>query len=124
MIHHVSIGVSDISRSLSFYCAVFAPLQIRCIVDLPGRAGFGNRYPYFWILSQPAMSRLDDVRHIALQAPSESAVRAFYDAAIEFGGRCDGEPGVRAYTICNGYSAFVRDPDGNKCEAVWFSKEL
>jgi catechol 2,3-dioxygenase-like lactoylglutathione lyase family enzyme len=48
----------------------------------------------------------------------------FYSAALSAGGRDDGAPGYREYQP-GYYAAFVRDPDGNKIEAVWldFEKE-
>ncbi|MEM9030704.1 MAG: VOC family protein [Pseudomonadota bacterium] len=124
MIDHVSLGVSDMDRSLAFYRAVLAPLELRCLVDLPGRAGFGKRYPEFWILARLAMERVpaDSANHLALRAPSEAAVRDFHAAALEFGGRSGGLPGLRAYTMANAYAAFIRDPDGNRVEAMWVAQ--
>ncbi|MEO0670443.1 MAG: VOC family protein [Pseudomonadota bacterium] len=120
MIDHVSIGVSDIDRARRFYRAVLRPLEMRCLVDLPGKAGFGKRYPEFWILARPAMEpHGEDVPgHVALRAGSVAAVEQFHEEACARGGRCDGAPGLRAYTMANAFAAFVRDPDGNRIEAV------
>ena len=42
---------------------------------------------------------------------------AFWRAAIAAGGTDDGPPGLRHYHAAY-YDAFLRDPDGNKVEAV------
>jgi predicted lactoylglutathione lyase len=55
--------------------------------------------------------------HVALIAPSRAAVDAFHAAALAEGGSDAGAPGERDYTP-DYYAAFVRDPDGNKLEAV------
>lgn len=122
MIDHVSIPVSDIDRSLAFYRAIFAPLGRNLLVDLPGAVGFGKRYPEFWLLPRLAMDRVpaDTGNHVAMRAPTRQAVLDFHRLALDFGGRCDGAPALRAYTMGNAFAAFIRDPDGNKVEAVWF----
>jgi catechol 2,3-dioxygenase-like lactoylglutathione lyase family enzyme len=49
-------------------------------------------------------------------------VRAFHAAALANGGSSDGAPGPRQATMTTYFGAFIRDPDGNKIEAVSFSK--
>ena len=46
------------------------------------------------------------------------AVRAFHAAALASGGSDDGPPGIRETYSPDYYAAFVRDPDGNRLEAV------
>ena len=55
--------------------------------------------------------------HVAFIAASREAVDAFHAAALAEGGSDAGAPGLRDYTE-DYYAAFVRDPDGNKLEAV------
>ena len=55
---------------------------------------------------------------LGIVADSRAAVRAFYEAAMENGGRDVGAPGLRPEYIPTYYGAFVLDPDGNKIEAV------
>jgi hypothetical protein len=47
------------------------------------------------------------------------AVDDFHRAALENGGRDNGEPGLRAGYGPNYYAAFVIDPDGHPIEAVF-----
>jgi predicted lactoylglutathione lyase len=58
--------------------------------------------------------------HFCLRALSTAAVDTFHAAALAAGGSSDGAPGFRAHYHQNYYAAFVRDPDGNRIEAVTF----
>jgi predicted lactoylglutathione lyase len=55
-----------------------------------------------------------------LRAASREAVDAFHAAALANGGASDGAPGMRPQFGEGYYAAFVRDPDGNRIEAVTF----
>ena len=48
-------------------------------------------------------------------------MRAFHAAALEMGGVSDGEPGPRQAAMTGYFGAFIRDPDGNKIEALTFA---
>jgi catechol 2,3-dioxygenase-like lactoylglutathione lyase family enzyme len=61
--------------------------------------------------------------HIAFQARDRAAVQAFHRCGVANGGRDDGAPGLRPEYDANYYGAFLRDPDGNKIEAVTFSAD-
>jgi len=56
--------------------------------------------------------------HIAFQAPSRDAVKAFFDAAVAGGAEILPEPRVWPKYHESYYGVFVRDPDGNNVEAV------
>ena len=58
--------------------------------------------------------------HICLRASTTEAVDAFHAAALAAGGASDGAPGFRAHYHDSYYAAFIRDPDGNRIEAVTF----
>jgi catechol 2,3-dioxygenase-like lactoylglutathione lyase family enzyme len=47
-------------------------------------------------------------------------VEAFYAEALAAGGTSDGGPGFRKQYRDSYFAAFVRDPDGNRIEAVTF----
>ena len=59
--------------------------------------------------------------HIAFIAKTRAAVDAFYAAALENGGSDEGPPGLRPHYHPAYYGAYVRDPDGNKIQAVCHS---
>lgn len=130
MIDHLSLGVSDFSRSLAFYDAVLAELGFRrCFkAESPQGAKFASygpdSKPVFWISSKddfgsrPAPAAGS---HIAFQAASRQAVDAFYAAALIAGGTDNGKPGLRPHYHPNYYAAFALDPDGHHIEAVCHS---
>jgi catechol 2,3-dioxygenase-like lactoylglutathione lyase family enzyme len=64
-----------------------------------------------------------DNRHWAFRAQTRAAVRAFHAAALRSGGTDDGSPGLRPTYDPDYYGAFVRDPDGNRLEAVTHQPE-
>jgi catechol 2,3-dioxygenase-like lactoylglutathione lyase family enzyme len=123
MIDHVSIAVRDLRKAEPFYAAVLAPLGMRKLREWPNAAiGFGKTYPEFWINRRHGMDRVgeDSGVHICLRATDIRAVEDFHAAAVRAGGTSDGAPGVRAQYHSGYYAAFVRDPDGNRIEAVTF----
>src|ERR1700684_3326302 len=87
--------------------------------------GFGKKYPEFWINRRDAMGRVaeDSGVHICLRAQDSAAVDAFHAAALKGGGTSDGAPGLREKYHGNYYAAFIRDPDGNRIEAVTFLRD-
>lgn len=122
MIDHISIAVSDLQKIADFYERVLAPLGMSRLVDRDRTVGFGKRYPEFWLNLRPDMDPVpaDTGVHICLRARTVDAVDAFYQAALDHGGRDDGKPGSRQGEMTAYYGAFIRDPEGNKVEAASF----
>lgn len=119
MIDHVSVAVSDLDRAASFYKAALAPLGYSKRDDRAATIGFGKDYSEFWInLRNNCMP--SDGAHVALRARSTDAVDAFHAAALAQGATSDGAPGLRPQHGEGYYAAFIRDPDGNRIEAVTF----
>ncbi|MFZ1923849.1 MAG: VOC family protein [Xanthobacteraceae bacterium] len=126
MIDHVSIAVRNLKSAEAFYTMLLATLGMSKLREWPDAAvGYGKKYPEFWINKRTAMDAItdDDGVHICLRAPDKSAVNAFHAAALKSGGRTDGSPGLRAEYHGGYYAAFVKDPDGNRIEAVTFVKD-
>lgn len=125
MIDHISVGVSDLERSARFYELALAPLGLSRLVTRAGTVGFGKSYPEFWINLRAGMSPvpLESGSHICLRAKSAGEVDAFHASALNAGGSDDGAPGLRPHDRVRYYAAFIRDPDGNRIEAVTFAKE-
>src|SRR5580693_2745403 len=123
MIDHISIAVRDLKKAELFYLALLAPLGMTKLREWPDAAiGFGKKYPEFWINRRDAMNPVADDSgvHICLRAPDTAAVDVFHAAALKAGGTTDGPPGLRTKYHDNYYAAFIRDPDGNRIEAVTF----
>jgi catechol 2,3-dioxygenase-like lactoylglutathione lyase family enzyme len=124
MIDHVSVPVRDLAASTRFYEAVLGALGFTALEKRPATVGFGKTYAEFWInlradtQSAPANSGA----HVALRARSTELVDAFHAAAVANGGSSDGAPGLRTQHGEGYYAAFIRDPDGNRVEAVTFVK--
>jgi catechol 2,3-dioxygenase-like lactoylglutathione lyase family enzyme len=122
MIDHASVAVGDLERAARFYEATLAPLGLSRLVTRPATIGFGKSYPEFWINLRAGMSQVapESGTHICLRAKSSADVDAFHAAALNAGGRSDGAPGLRPHDRVRYYAAFIRDPDGNRIEAVTF----
>ena len=124
MIDHISIGVSDLSRATLFYEALlgaigFSPIDVR-----GSSIGFGKTYSEFWLNARPDMNPITrgSGAHVCLRARSTEEVDAFHAAALAQGGISDGAPGLRPHDGEGGYyAAYIRDPDGNRIEAVTFT---
>ncbi len=125
MIDHVTLAVTDLDRARRFYEAAFRPLGI-----VPGEAN-GRTASFqrdgrddFTLISAVDVPNAPSQTHHAFRAPSRAAVRAFHDAALGAGGADDGAPGLRPEYGSDYYAAFVRDPEGNRIEAVVLGPEL
>lgn len=125
---HVSIGVGDFAAAVKFYDAVMAALGYERVsyYEEHGAVAYGKPggYPDFWVQKpidgKPASS--GNGTHLCFKASSEDAVKAFHAKALELGGSDEGAPGPRPMYGPEYYGGFVKDPSGNKLEAVYFSK--
>ena len=113
VLSHVSLGTNDYPRAKAFYDAVLATLQIGCVMDFPGGAGYGRKFPEFWIQSPQDGGRasVGNGVHISFLANSINEVEAFHAKALELGGQDEGPAGPRGDSF---YGANFRDLDGNK----------
>jgi catechol 2,3-dioxygenase-like lactoylglutathione lyase family enzyme len=122
MIDHVSIAVRDLGRATAFYDAVLKPLGFTRLETRPATVGFGKSYAEFWLNLRRDLTPFapDNGAHVALRARSTELVDAFHAAALAAGGTSDGAPALRPQHGEGYYAAFIRDPDGNRIEAVTF----
>jgi catechol 2,3-dioxygenase-like lactoylglutathione lyase family enzyme len=127
MIDHVSVPVGALAASARFYDGVLGALGYARLVEREHTIGFGKRYPEFWINARPGLApaRPGCGAHVCLRAATTAEVDAFHAAALTLGGADDGPPGRREHDdpARGYYAAFVRDPDGNRVEAVAFVPE-
>ena len=121
ILHHASVGTTDMERARAFYDAVLTPLGARRVMDVEHFASaWGKQWPEFWVglpHDQGAPSAGNGA-HFAFVAPDQEAVRAFHAAGLANGGTDDGAPGPRPMYGPDYYGAFLLDPDGNKIEAA------
>ena len=123
MIHHVSLGTNDIAKAKTFYDPLMSLLGFR-LMKLSDRALHYGASDIVFSLETPIdghSASPGNGIHVAFQAPDRETVRRFHDIALRNGGIDEGAPGIRANYNANYYGAFVRDPDGNKIEAVTFT---
>jgi catechol 2,3-dioxygenase-like lactoylglutathione lyase family enzyme len=122
MIDHVSAPVRDLAVATRFYETVLATLGMSKLEARPATVGFGKKYPEFWINLRANMTPLPAGHgaHICFRTREQAAVDAFHAVALTAGGESDGAPGLRPQHGEGYYAAFIRDPDGNRIEAVTF----
>ena len=123
MLDHVSITVSDVAAAERFYDAIMKVLDVVKVGRRPDWLGYGERsrpaHPeriYISVRKGPKPNA-DSACHWCFKAKWRTQVDAFWDAGIAAGGSDDGPPGLRDYHASY-YAAFLRDPDGNRIEAV------
>ena len=121
MIDHISIAVRDLAAAAQFYEAVLTAIGLAKLETRAATVGFGKTYPEFWINLRPAVEASSGA-HVCFRARSADMVDAFHAAALANGGADDGKPGLRPQHGEGYYAAFIRDPDGNRIEAVTFVK--
>jgi catechol 2,3-dioxygenase-like lactoylglutathione lyase family enzyme len=116
MIHHVSVAVSDLERSGRFYDAMLGALGWRRHIDDGDAIAWGIVKPEFFATRQA------DARagggHVCFTASGISAVKAAWEGGTAAGGSDDGAPGPRPEYGGSYYSAYMRDPDGNRVEVA------
>jgi catechol 2,3-dioxygenase-like lactoylglutathione lyase family enzyme len=125
MLSHVSLGTNDAVRAAAFYDPVLATLGIRKLHERDGSIDYGTSIMFF-SLEKPSDGNAASVGngvHVAFLAESRYMVDDFHRTALANGGSDAGAPGLRPEYDAHYYGAFVRDPDGNKIEAVSFAAQ-
>lgn len=138
---HVTLGSNDLARSAVFYDAVMPILNhARAAIGLDGfiaytpRSGVSSgeatgqvdatgRIAPFLCICRPYDDRpasFGNGFHVAWVAAEKASVKAFHAAALAYGGTDEGAPGYRVHDRSDYFAAFVRDPDGNKLQAVFY----
>jgi catechol 2,3-dioxygenase-like lactoylglutathione lyase family enzyme len=122
MLDHVTIGVSDIERSRSFYDLALRPLGItRLYAEGETASGYGVAPKAFFWISWRGLPQTG--AHIAFTAQDRAVVDRFHAEAIAAGGKDNGAPGIRPNYHPSYYGAFVLDPDGHNIEAVCHARQ-
>jgi catechol 2,3-dioxygenase-like lactoylglutathione lyase family enzyme len=127
MFSYVCIGSNDMDRAIRFYDAVMAPLgHLRCDTDPKGQNatwGLDDPGPHLWVTLpfDGAAPHPGNGTMFSLLAASRAQVDAVYTAALTLGAACEGPPGPRPQYGAHFYAAYLRDPDGNKFNAVCYA---
>jgi len=123
---HITLGSNDLARSRKFYDAVMAALGHRLLFELPQGFAYGEATgPKVFIVPpfDGKEARAGNGVHAAFLVDAREKVDAFHAAALSHGGSDEGKPGLRPHYHPNYYGAYVRDPDGNKIQAVCHRKQ-
>jgi catechol 2,3-dioxygenase-like lactoylglutathione lyase family enzyme len=126
MLHHVSVGVADVARAAEFYDAVLGALGYKRTAQyLPYAISYGEGVSEFWIQvpHDKSAPNVGNGAHYGFTARNQNAVHRFHAAGLAKGGTDDGAPGPRPDYGPDYYGAFVRDPFGNKVEAVFIASD-
>ncbi|MCK7592342.1 VOC family protein [Pseudomarimonas salicorniae] len=126
MFSHVMLGTNDIERAKRFYDAVLGVLGVgEPIRNLSagGKARLFYRHQgQTFCVSEPINgdpASFGNGSTIGFRCDSPEQVRAFHDAAVAHGGTSiEDPPGLREVAMGSLYLAYVRDPDGNKLNAL------
>lgn len=110
--NYAVLGTNDMAASARFYDALF---DGACLTRIPA----SDRMTY-WVGDDFAFATAvpfderpatrGNGTMVGFDVGSRDEVTRLHRLAIELGGTCDGEPGQRGPR----FSAYVRDPDGNK----------
>jgi len=125
MFSHVTIGSRDPNKASDFYDEVLGTLGITTLFNVEGAVAYGDAAgPKTFILTpfDGGPPEPGNGGHVAYLATTRAQVDAFYCAALSLGGSDEGAPSLRPQYHPNYYGAYVRDPEGNKIQAVCHSK--
>ncbi|MGI9464087.1 MAG: VOC family protein [Aestuariivirgaceae bacterium] len=128
MFSHFTLGSNDLHRAGEFHAPVMETLGQSLVAEsLPGDylmfAPAEQRRPHLFVCRpfDGLPATWSNGYHIAFNAPDEETVDRFHAAALAHGGLDDGAPGLRPEYAPDYYGAYVRDPDGNKLQAVCYT---
>jgi len=125
VLSHITLGTNNTCRAAQFYDAVLGALGFARLPKPPGKPpayAKDGQMPTIY-LYPPADGRpatWGNGTHVAFIAETSDAVDTFHRLALDHGGSDEGSPGPRRHYGDNYYAAYVRDPDGNKLQAVCY----
>lgn len=123
MFSHFVFGSDDPTANARFYAAVLPLLGFAPLAGSGGQV-FARDGALPWIVvARPADGRVfrrGNGYHVAFHAADERTVRRFHAAGLAAGGSDEGGPGLRERYAADYYGAYLRDPAGNKLQAVTF----
>lgn len=117
MFTHVMVGSNDLTRSKTFYDAVFQAIGGKPGVATDERLVYAHNGSMFLVTTpingEPAT--VSNGATIGFAVANTDQADAWHAAGITAGGTaCEDPPGVREMDFGKLYLAYLRDPDGNK----------
>ena len=124
MIHHVSIGVSDVARANGSTMRRWRRLAPSASAKMRARLAMAAATVRAYGCSPPTRRcRATSRACTSVSTPATLRGGRLSCSRGPFGGGDNGKPGLRADYGENYYAAFVTDPDGNRIEAYCSRKE-
>jgi catechol 2,3-dioxygenase-like lactoylglutathione lyase family enzyme len=121
MFSHVTIGTNNIHQAQNFYGPVLKTLGHSCFSRSSSFLAYGKLAgAQIWLIHpfDGKEATIGNGIHIALIAIDRQSVDNFHATALELGGTNEGSPGLRIHYHKGYYGAYIRDPEGNKLQAV------
>lgn len=121
MYSHITLGTNDHARAEAFYDPLMRVLGHPVLMKGPKILGYGEPTGPKLFVGAPFDGQAASVGngvHAAFIVQDRATVDAFHVTALSNGGTDEGPPGLRPHYHPNYYGAYVRDPDGNKLQAV------
>jgi len=119
---YASVGSNDLDKAIPFYRALLGSIGWNKLFSNPGGGEFfGSIADGMFAVVTPFDGRPATAGNgtmIGFAFKSRSEVDAFYNQALQLGGKDDGPPGDRGG---GSYFAYFRDLDGNKLCAWTFA---
>lgn len=126
-ISHITLGSNDTERSARFYDKVLGAIGFTRLPKPPSKPPAyekdGMPTIYIYVPEDGRPATWGNGTHIAFTAETRENVRTFHEAALAHGGTSAGAPGLRPHYGDHYYAAYVRDPDGNKLQAVCYAPD-
>lgn len=121
--HHVGVDVSDFTKSEKLYDSLLSILEIESY-GLPGHIAkaYGTTTCSFRIVQDDSRELSVSSSHICLAAPSEQAVKDFYESGTALGAEGVISPSEYHDWGFRHLTAMIKDYDGNAIEAVYVDK--
>jgi len=115
---HIMVGANDMPKAQAFYDAIFATLNVDpAKVDARGRLFYRLSNGTFAVTTpiDGAPAQRANGGTIGFVGASPERVRAWHDAGVANGGQSiEDPPGIRDNPMGKFFTAYLRDPDGNK----------
>lgn len=129
MFSYIMLGTNNLARAVAFY----DPLMELLGHPQGGRGEEGASWGTFngndtvgLCVGRPfdrADASVGNGVMVSLNAPSPEIIQRLHALALSLGGTDEGAPGRRPQYGDDFYSAYVRDPDGNKLAFVYYGTE-
>jgi len=113
LLNYVSIQVSDLERSATFYDSLLSPLGWRRQYEGGGAIGWGMVKGVFYIQQGTPHPGFGQVSFPTKSIP---AVKAAWESGMEHGADSEAQPGSPPTAGPGNYAARVTDPDGYSVE--------